>query len=670
MDSKTKPRFILVVDDDEDILVITARFLGRKGYEVVTAATGEKAIEAFKVRQPDLILLDAQMPGMDGFQTCTTIKNLPGGSETPVVMVTGLMDDLSVERAFHVGAEEYINKPIKWTILGQRIQRILDHRASFKALSERELHSRLATNSEIDAIITVDSSDRVAFWNTGAERIFGFTSAEMLNEPVTRVMPERYVKQHREGMARLLSTGKPKFIGRMLELTGQRKNGEEFPLEISLSHWRSGKRNYFSAVIRDITERKRILSGKEGIALFDSHIIDQILSLANRLHQDKARLLVFQHVKSVMETVFLAGLRREEDRQVQVSVTLLDRKEFESLGGSNFGLVYEKRRPFTPDSLVKLGPGFDPLTASLAVGPRADDPKTLEIWGTLFNSKRGDGGLDPFPSTHGTIHALAITTLRPGSLFIRLGDQTLAQFQSGRFTEPVANLFNACAIGQAFRNGIENHPEVELYGQGYWSNYRALIKFILVETANISSGGTIIWLPPGMEEALASSVIPRNLLTSSPEGADLIAELSRHEKKQSQMAKSKTSGSRPSLARGATRGVLDAKRKLIEHGEMLARMTRVDGALILNHRLRPLCFGSTLIPNRWRGEVLSCQTTVKGPQFPVDLSRYGTRHSSAVDFVGNNPGTVGFVISHDGPVSALVRHEEAVLWVHDCVSPF
>ena len=134
---------ILAADDDPVMLQITVTYLRQVGHVVVVAKDGNEALARFAEGGFDLVLLDANMPGMDGFQACAGIRNLPGGRQVPIVMVTGLSDDASVDRAFAAGADEFITKPIRWALLNQRIRLLIDKERA-RMLEMRELQSQTA----------------------------------------------------------------------------------------------------------------------------------------------------------------------------------------------------------------------------------------------------------------------------------------------------------------------------------------------------------------------------------------------------------------------------------------------------------------------------------------------------------------------------------------------
>jgi len=117
---------VLIVDDDRSTRSTLRHTLQRDGFRVEEAADGVQALALLKRFQPDVILMDAVMPVMDGFTACTRMRELPGGSAIPVLMITALQDNASVERAFAAGASDYIPKPIHYAVLSQRVRRIIE----------------------------------------------------------------------------------------------------------------------------------------------------------------------------------------------------------------------------------------------------------------------------------------------------------------------------------------------------------------------------------------------------------------------------------------------------------------------------------------------------------------------------------------------------------------
>ncbi|TCV20327.1 two-component system alkaline phosphatase synthesis response regulator PhoP [Sphingobacterium alimentarium] len=122
MSSKQK---ILVVDDESDILDLISYNLRREGYQVYTATNGRLAIEKAKEVKPDLIILDVMMPVMDGIEACRLMRNMVEFKNTFMIFLTARSEEYSEIAGFHVGADDYIAKPIKPRALMSRINAIL-----------------------------------------------------------------------------------------------------------------------------------------------------------------------------------------------------------------------------------------------------------------------------------------------------------------------------------------------------------------------------------------------------------------------------------------------------------------------------------------------------------------------------------------------------------------
>ena len=112
---------LLAVDDDPTTRRLVQAVLGKQGYHVHLAENGQRAIEEFSAVRPALVLMDVQMPEMDGFDACALIRQLDGDT-TPIIMLTGSEDMESIERAFQAGATDFITKPINFPLLAQRVR--------------------------------------------------------------------------------------------------------------------------------------------------------------------------------------------------------------------------------------------------------------------------------------------------------------------------------------------------------------------------------------------------------------------------------------------------------------------------------------------------------------------------------------------------------------------
>jgi len=117
---------VLVIDDDEQLLELVQYQLRLVGFEVFTASDGAKGVKLAKKRRPAVILLDTTMPGMDGLEVLSELKHDEKTEHIPVFMLTGRTMMGDIERAFDVGADDYISKPVEMRELGKIIRRKLD----------------------------------------------------------------------------------------------------------------------------------------------------------------------------------------------------------------------------------------------------------------------------------------------------------------------------------------------------------------------------------------------------------------------------------------------------------------------------------------------------------------------------------------------------------------
>jgi signal transduction histidine kinase len=128
-----QPASILIVDDTIENLRLLAALLGERGFEARPVRSGAEALEAAKHAAPDLILLDITMPGMDGYETCTRLKSMPGLADVPIIFITALGELADKVKAFEVGGADYITKPFQ---IEEVLARVRVHMALRKAQVE------------------------------------------------------------------------------------------------------------------------------------------------------------------------------------------------------------------------------------------------------------------------------------------------------------------------------------------------------------------------------------------------------------------------------------------------------------------------------------------------------------------------------------------------------
>ena len=147
--TREKP-LALVVDDDFSLRLSMRAALIKADFDVLEVESGSQALDVFESDKPDLILLDVIMPEMDGFETCSAIRKLPGGNYVQILMVTGLDDVKSIELAFEAGANDFVSKPLNWLLLGYKARYMLRAGHAFHDLSQSQ--KRLQKTQEIAKI--------------------------------------------------------------------------------------------------------------------------------------------------------------------------------------------------------------------------------------------------------------------------------------------------------------------------------------------------------------------------------------------------------------------------------------------------------------------------------------------------------------------------------------
>jgi len=120
----TAPKTILIADDDPDALLLMAAALQGAGFSVIEAIDGDDALRQFQAGRFDLVMLDVDMPGMNGYEVCEALRQVTG-ELLPIVIVTGMDDLESVDTAYRAGATDFIAKPISWALIAHRVKYLL-----------------------------------------------------------------------------------------------------------------------------------------------------------------------------------------------------------------------------------------------------------------------------------------------------------------------------------------------------------------------------------------------------------------------------------------------------------------------------------------------------------------------------------------------------------------
>ncbi len=279
------PVDILIVDDRPENLLALEAILEPLGQRLVRASSGEDALRCLLERDYAVILLDVQMPNMNGFETARLIKARERTRFIPIIFLTALSKDAEyVFRGYSVGAVDYMFKPFQPEILRSKVQvfvelylqqrRLTDQEQRLREVERQDLelkHMRELLQSEarfseivrsaMDAIVLFDADGNISLINGAAERMFGATAANALGTSITTFFPESVgenlmtticseAERVREGRTQGGAGAPHSFVAR-------RADGETFPLEASLSCLDTSGQRTYTLIARDVSERQQ-----------------------------------------------------------------------------------------------------------------------------------------------------------------------------------------------------------------------------------------------------------------------------------------------------------------------------------------------------------------------------------------------------------------------------
>jgi len=312
---------VLIADDEQKNLILLGDFLKGLGHDVMTVENGKIALEMARANPPEIIISDILMPVMDGFKLCQEWKKDSRLKNIPFIFYTAtyiLEDDEKF--ALSLGADRFVVKPApmkelikiveevftesrkgksaatrppeitdETTILKEhfaRMSRKLEDKLfqleqASQDIYESEEKFRAIANNAMDAIILIDNEGCISYWNPTAEKTFGYKGEEAIGKQMHNLLaPKSHHEAFHKGFKDFKETGKGPAVGKSLELSAVRKEGTEFPIELSLSAVKlKGKWNALG-IVRDISERQRTEEELKSLAKFPSENPNPVFRVA------------------------------------------------------------------------------------------------------------------------------------------------------------------------------------------------------------------------------------------------------------------------------------------------------------------------------------------------------------------------------------------------------
>jgi len=298
MKTLTAERPLAIIADDEDLgRVLLAESVAEVGLESMAFGNGTDALATALARDVTLVLLDVDMPGLDGFEVCRRLRADIRFANVPIVMVTGHEDSLAISRAFEAGATDFVSKPVNWALLPRRLEYILRNAAAARSLNARMMEVRTLVEAIPDTLWVVDAEGRIQ-WSPHAQ---AKPAPEALSVDTGDVVPAKYIPQALESIRQTARDGQQ----RKLEYREDRASYE----------MRFTRREGGDVVVvrQDTTERTVAAERIERLAYFDV-----LTELPNRQRCIEVSERLFAEARRAGECVAvicldIAGLKRVND---------------------------------------------------------------------------------------------------------------------------------------------------------------------------------------------------------------------------------------------------------------------------------------------------------------------------------------------------------------------
>ncbi len=257
---------ILVVDDDAGARALIRAALRKSDFDVSLASGGLDALQQFRAGAFDMVMLDVEMPDLSGFEVCAAMR-AEAGQLFPIMMVTGMDDVASVERAYQSGATDFIAKPINWALIGHRVKYLLRGHRVLLELGAADARNAAILQAIPDLLFEMDLQGRHLECHSPHSELLAMPVEQLIGKTLFEVMPPQAARTCMEALQVAHETGVS--AGKQFQL--QLPHGV-FWFELSVSRKQSPdpKSPHFIVLSRDITERKATEQKILKLAYFDS----------------------------------------------------------------------------------------------------------------------------------------------------------------------------------------------------------------------------------------------------------------------------------------------------------------------------------------------------------------------------------------------------------------
>lgn len=334
---------VLLIEDDDAHAKIISRHLKQLDDETVNltrATTLNQGLQRLLGEPFQVVLLDLRLPDSDIGETLyNTIEKCP---DVPIIVLSSIEDKKLARKMVQEGAQDYLCKAdLSRELLVRAIYYSMERKRNEAALKESETRKAKIIESSLDCIITMDEDGNVIEFNSAAEKTFGYRREEIVGKSLAEhIIPPRLREQHHNGLIRLKNSGTGPILGKRIELSGMKKDGSEFPVEISVTFLKLSGHYIFTGFLRDITEQKKsadeLRAAKEA-AEAANHAKSSFL--ANMSHEIRtplgavlgfSELLISPEIKESDKANFTAAIKRNGELLSKIINDILDLSKVEA----------------------------------------------------------------------------------------------------------------------------------------------------------------------------------------------------------------------------------------------------------------------------------------------------------------------------------------------------
>ena len=253
---------VLVADDDPVMRLLMRQMLTQVGLDVIEAEDGVQALASYKHSGPDLVMLDVDMPALDGFAVCREIRHQEAGGTVPIIMVTGGDELEAVTRAYEVGATDFISKPINWPILGHRVLYVLRASDAIARLRIADAHNRAVLAAIPDTFFRLNREGYYLDYEQGHDASAGFSISNCVGSHIRDVLPPEIAARLLDKAHAVLAT---QHIGSVDYTLTHEDSTRHFEARLVATG-----ADEVLGLVRDISERKRTEEQIRRLAYCDS----------------------------------------------------------------------------------------------------------------------------------------------------------------------------------------------------------------------------------------------------------------------------------------------------------------------------------------------------------------------------------------------------------------